>query len=884
MNMNKPIPPKLAEKLLIFFLRDDLAEEVTGDLEEKFYLQIEKKSVFLAKLNYWYQVINYIRPFAIQDKQSQSSIHIDMFQNYFKIAWRNLLREKMYSTIKIGGFALGIAACFLIALFIRDELSYDTQYVEGDRIYRVIENYDFPDESGKHVWFPAPLAEVLVQDFPEIEQSVRFNFGRLFGAGDNEFRVSDQQRTNHESGFVFADKDILEIFELPLVFGESEQALSQTNSIVLTKRKADKYFPNQNPVGKTVLISNISEDPFTIGGVIENLPENTHLSFDFLITMEGREFWPGEQTFWRANNYHTYIKVRQSTNPIELAAKIKSVLYDYMVPAFQETGRIGIEERIEAVNFELQPVSEIHLYSSEIEDALSHGDIRFVWMFGGIAGFILIIASINFVNLSTAKSANRAVEVGLRKTVGSFRSNLISQFLTESFVYSLVAFIVGLFLAWALLPYFNVLADKTLAIPWLEWWLIPSIIGSIIIVGLLSGIYPSFYLSSFKPIQVLKGSISSGSKSSGLRSTLVIFQFTTSLVLIIGTLIIYRQTDYILNKQLGFNKDQVIVVDGAQSLGTNIETFKEELTKLAEVSSVSISDYLPVSESKRNGNNFWKIGTVEEKDPASGQMWRIDHDYLPTMGIELSEGRNFSREIASDSQAVLINEKMIADLELENPIGKEITNSGEIWTVIGVVEDFHFESLREDISGIAMAMGGEHGTISIKVSSNEVSSVIPMITNIWNSFSPNQIIRYSFLDQRFAVMYNDVLRMGIILTSFAIFAILVACLGLFALSAFMVEQRSKEISIRLVLGASLSSIFNLLTFNFLRLILISLFISVPISWYIMDKWLTDFEYRIGIGWDIFLIAGICTALVALFTISYQSIKAGLMNPVESLKS
>lgn len=884
MNFNKPIPPKLAEKLLLLFLRKDLAEEVTGDLEEKFYLQLKKKSVFKAKINYWYQVINYLRPFAIQEKKSSTSIHFDMFRNYFKIAWRSLLKEKMYSTIKIGGFAVGIAACFLIALFIKDELSYDKQYMAKDQIYRVIESYDFEDQKGKHVWFPAPLADVLVQDFPEIEQAGRFNYGKLFGAGDNEFQVSDQARTFHEEGFVYADKEILEIFELSMVLGDSKKALSQPNSIVLSKRKADKYFPNQNPVGKTVFVRNISEEPLTIGGVMENLPPNTHLNFDFLVTMEGRDFWPGEQTFWRANNYHTYVKVREGTNSAELASKMKSVMYDYMLPAMQETGRVGIEERIESVEFELQPVSDIHLYSSEIQDALPHGDIRFVWMFGGIAGFILIIACINFINLSTAKSANRAVEVGLRKTVGSFKSNLISQFLTESFVFSLAAFIVGLFIAWAILPYFNILSEKTLSIPWTEWWLLPSVILSVVFIGLLSGLYPSFYLSSFKPIEVLKGSISSGSKSSGLRSTLVVFQFTTSLVLIIGTLIIYRQTDFILNKQLGFNKEQVLVVDGAQSLGTDIQTFKQELLGLAEVSSVSISDYLPVSETKRNGNSFWKIGEVEEKDPATGQMWRIDHDYLPTMGIELANGRNFSREMASDSQGVIINEKMVADLELENPIGKEITNSGEIWTIVGVVENFHFESLREDISGIAMAMGGEHGTIAIRVSSNEMTSVIPSITNIWNKLSPNQTIRYSFLDQRFAVMYNDVLRMGLILTSFSIFAILVACLGLFALSAFMVEQRSKEISIRLVLGASLSSIFNLLTFNFLRLIFISLILSIPIAWFVMDKWLADFEYRIGIGWDIFLIAGVGTALVAIFTISYQSIKAGLMNPVESLKS
>lgn len=884
--MSSPLhtPPKLAERFLLLFLRDELAEEVLGDLDEKFYSELLKKSPFKAKFNYWYQVFNYARPFAIQKKQTQTSIHFDMFQNYFKIAWRNLYKQKMFSFIKIGGFALGIAACLLIALFIKDELSYDKQYQDVDQIYRVVSAFNNDGELEKDVWFQAPFADVLLQDFPEIEQSGRINMVRLFGAGENELRISDQLRSTHEQGFVYVDQDILDIFRLPMVYGVRDKALSQPNSIVFTKSKADKYFPNENPIGKTVYVSNVSDDPLIIGGVIEDLPENSHFKFDFLITMEGREFWPGEQTFWRANNYHTYIKVREGTDPVELSEKLKSIMDTYLRPAYEETGRVGFEEDMKNAWFELQPVSDIHLHSSGIGDGLSHGDIRFVWMFGGIAAFILIIACINFINLSTAKSANRAVEVGLRKTVGSYKGNLISQFLTESFVYCLAAFVVGLLLAQTLLPYFNVLADKSLVIPWTDWWLLPTIALSTIIVGIIAGIYPSFYLSSFKPVDVLKGSISSGSKSAGLRSTLVVFQFTTSIVLIIGTLIIYRQSDFILNKQLGFDKEQVLVIEGAQTMGADAQTFKQELLSLSNVSSVSISDYLPVSETKRNGNGFWKAGKVEEESPVYGQFWRIDHDYVPTMGIEIAAGRNFSIEMATDSQAVIINETLAKELGLEDPIGKEITNSGYIWTVIGVVQDFHFESLREDISGICMAIGSNQGTLAVRVSSEEMASIIPVITNLWNQFSPNQSIRYSFLDQRFAVMYNDVLRMGLILTSFAVFAILVACLGLFALSAFMVEQRSKEISIRLVLGASLTSIFNLLTFNFLRLVFISLAISIPIAWYVMEKWLSDFEYKVGIGWDIFLIAGVGTALVAALTISYQSVKAAFMNPVDSLKS
>ena len=885
MKPNTSIPPPLAQRFLRWFLRGDLAEEVQGDLEEQYYGMLEKTSPFRAKLNYWYQVGHYLRPFAIRKSKVYHPNHYAMFQNYFKVGWRNLTKQKMYSSIKIGGLALGIAACLLIALFIQHELRYDKHYPDADRIYRVIAVYNEKGEIMKGIHFPAPMASALKDDFPEVEAAGRFLSSELFGAGSKEVRRADKIENTYEEGFIYADQELLEILQPHFVNGDLSHALNEPNTIAISKSKADKYFPEEDPLGKTLILNENEMKPYKIGGVFEDFPTTSHLQYDFLLTMTGTEFWPGEQTYWRANNYYTYIKVFPGTDAAQLASKItEGTIKNYFLPSMQEAGRADAEEFTNNFSIELQPVSDTHLRSAEIYDRLSHGDIRFVWLFGAIAGFILIIACINFINLSTAKSANRAKEVGLRKVVGSFRINLINQFLTESLLFSFLSFVLALLLAWLLLPYFNELSAKSLVFPWHEWWFFPLITAAAVFVGLMAGIYPSFYLSGFKPIQVLKGGLSRGSKSSKMRSVLVIFQFTTSIVLIIGTFIIYQQMNFILNKKVGFDKEQVLLLQGANTMGEQLPTFKNELLKLSDVENVSVSDYLPIAGTKRNQNGFWKEGKTNEDTSVGGQIWRVDQDYIKTMGINIVEGRDFKVEMASDSQAVVINQTMAKELGLDDPIGQRITNGGDIWQVIGVIEDFHFETLKEDIRPLCLVIGNSSLVVSVKVNTTDMRRLLASVTSVWDQFSPNQAIRYTFLDESFAMMYADVQRMGRIFTSFAILAIIVACLGLFALSAFMVEQRSKEISIRLVLGASLSNIFRLLTQNFLRLVLISFVIAIPLAWYMMQKWLEDYEYRIQIGWDVFLLAGLLAVLIAILTISYQSIRAALMNPVDNLRA
>ncbi len=809
-----------------------------------------------------------------------------MFKNHLKIAWRNIGKDKMFTTIKIGGFAIGIAACILIFLFIRNEISYDTYNTKKDQAYRVIGEIMFNGEKTRHVFFPSPFSKALSNDYPEIEKSGRFLKHELLSPVGKELRTIDQTQSTFEDEFVFVDPSLLDILDIPLILGNRENALSAPNSIVISKRKADKYFPDGNALGKLIILDDDIDNPYTIGGVMEATSTNSHFKYDFLITKAHHEFWEGESTNWLSSNYANYVLLKSDVDVAALEKKLMQIFDKYAAPALQgNASEKEIQEMRNSSRFILQPITDIHLRSVNIHDNLSHSDIRFVWLFGGIAIFILILACINFINLSTAKSANRAKEVGLRKTVGAFRLSLITQFLIESIIFSCISFALGVLLAWILLPFFNEIASKELYMPWDDFWFLPVITVVSIVVGIIAGIYPSFYLSSFKPVDVLKGSLSSGSKSRSLRSGLVIFQFSVSVILLIGTLVIYRQMDYILNKELGYNKDQVLIIKGTNSLGDKVMTFKEELLSLSGINQVSISDYLPITETKRNSNSFWKEGLVGENKGIAGQMWRVDEDYIKTLGMKLEKGRNFSINRSNDIESgAIINQKMVEQLGLINPVGKKITNGGQTFEVIGVVENFHFDSLKESILPLCMAIGNSSSIVSARMDTDSSENLIKSVTTIWNKLSPNQSIRYTFLDQRFAVMHKDIRRLGIIFNSFALFALFVACLGLFALSAFMVEQRNKEISIRMVLGASHFTIYKLLSTDFLKLVSISVVVASPIAWFVMRRWLEDFAYKVTLNWQIFVWCAILVTIIAILTVSYQSIRATFIKPLKSLRT
>ena len=730
------------------------------------------------------------------------------------------------------------------------------------------------------------MAFVIENEFPEIESAGRIMPNQLFyGAGNNQLMSAEKMESTYEEGFTYADQKILDILKLPMVYGDRKTALSKPNSIVLSREKAEKYFPGENPVGKVMYLNNDKSKPYAVGGVMENFPSNSHLGWNFFLTLTGVEFWPGEQTTWRASNYEVYVLLKPGAHIEQLEKKMTSVLIQkYILPSMKEAGQADAENIAKAGFLKLQPIRDVHLKSYDIQDAYTHGDIRFVWLFGSIALFILVLACINFINLSTAKSANRAKEVGLRKVVGSQRQNIIRQFLTESIIYSVISFIVGIGLAMLLLPYFNSVAAKALTIPWKEWWYLPIITVSAVLVGIAAGIYPSYYLSAFKPVRVLKGDVSRGSKNSVLRNSLVVFQFTTSIVLIVGTFVIYSQMKYILNTRLGYDKDQVLLLQSTHTLGDQVKPFKNELEKLANVKSVSVSDYLPVTGTKRNGNSMYNEGKTSEESGVGTQVWIGDDDYINTLGMKIIKGRNFSMERQADSMSVVINQTLADKLGIMEPDGRRITNGWEIFTVVGIMEDFKYESMKMSVQPLLLRPGNSNSIVSVKVSTTDMAAVLTAVTGVWKKFAPNQSIRYTFLDERFGNMYADVRRTQKIFTSFAVLAIIIACLGLFALSAFMAEQRRKEVGIRKVLGASVTQVTSLLSRDFIRLVLVALVIACPIAWWAMDKWLQDYVYRVNLSWWIFAAAGLLVIVIALLTVSFQSIQAAIRNPVKTLRS
>ena len=715
-----------------------------------------------------------------------------MIKNYLKIAWRNLLKNKVFSLINIIGLSFGVAACILISVYIIHESSYDKHVANSSNIYRMIGQYLIDGRIRESIHFSANMAPTVLHDFAEVENSGRLMENSLFyGAGSNEIRIAGQQMQHHEEGFTYADQSIIDILDIQMVYGDASSALSEPNTMVISETISKKYFGNSNPVGKVIYLNNNNDTPFRINGVMQDFPSNSHLDYTFLITLKGVEFGEGEQTRWTQNNYFTYIVLKEGVDVIQFEKKMSNrLINDYILPASREAG-FAVPDDIEEKYFvKTQALTDINLYSKNVDyEASTRNDIKIIWIFGVVALFILAIASINFVNLSTAKSANRAKEVGVRKVVGAPKRYLIGQFLTESVLLSLISFALGLGIAWLMMPLFNSASGKALSLPFTSFLFVPLLILSALAVGLLAGLYPSFYLSRFRPVSVLKGKLSSGSKSSAIRSGLVVFQFTISIILIIGTLIVNRQMDFILNSKIGFDKEEVVQLYGTNILEDRIDTFKNELENINGVARVTISDYLPIEGTKRNNNGFVNEGRDNIDETVGAQSWIIDEDYLETLGMRLVEGRNFDINKVSDDETTIINQAMAEKLNLEQPLGKKISRYGRLYEVIGVVEDFNYNSMKQEVQPLCFFRGMSPSIISLKASAGNMTSLLDEVEKKWNAFSPNMAFRYAFMNDSFAKMYDSVTRIRTIFMSFSILAILVACLGLFALSAFMVEQR-----------------------------------------------------------------------------------------------
>ncbi len=885
--MKEAKPSRLFLRFFQLFCDPRLVEDIEGDLLERFEIRVRKKGQRKARWLFIRDVLQLFKPGIIRNFSGiQKLNNYDMFKNYFKTARRNLLRHKVYSTIKIGGFAIGIAVCILISLFIKDELSYNQHIKDQEQIFMVVKEFHEDGDINKYTWFAPPFAQSMKDEFPEVELAGRMLFG--FGAGDANLRKAGEITNYYEDGFAYADPSVMEIFDFPMVYGDLKTALSEPQSMVITKSKAELLYPGINPIGEVVYIDDNTDKPYKIAGVMEDLPENSTVKFNYLWSLKNRELWPNEQQSWGSSNYQVFVKLRADANAADLGERIKKLDEKYYLPMLKKSGIADAEAFVNTIHYSLLSMGDIHLYSADVEDPFTKSDIKYVIIFGLIASFILGLACINFINLSTAKSANRAKEVGLRKTIGSGRGQLVTQFLAESVLYSGLSFVFALGLSSLLLPYFNQLAHKSIAMPWTNVWFLIIILVSAVLIGLLAGLYPAFYLSGFKPAAVLKGKLARGSKGSGLRNTLVVVQFTASIILIIGTFVVYNQMEYILNQKVGFDKEQVLVLQSPYLLGDNIQNFKNELETMPTIESISFTGYLPISRTMRNGNTWWKDGRTKLDPATNGQNWMVDYDYINTLGMKLVAGRNFDKDIKSDSAGLIINQSFAKAFNIEdNPIGQRITNRSSnsfTYTVIGVVEDFHFESFTQELSPLAMTLAQNYSTATIKLSTTDLAATLKQVEETWAGMAPGQPFISDFLDRQFKEMYVGVTRIRNILTAFAVLAVIIACLGLFGLSVFMVEQRGKEISVRLALGAKTQQIVTLLSTSFMKPILLAMILATPIAWYVMKEWLAGFEYNAGLSITLFVWASASALLIALITISFQSVKAALTSPVQGLRN
>ncbi|MDB5135470.1 MAG: cell division protein FtsX [Mucilaginibacter sp.] len=662
----------------------------------------------------------------------------------------------------------------------------------------------------------------------------------------------------------------------------------QPHSLVISEYIAKKYFNSIDVIGKTLRLDNT--DDYKITGVIKNMPPQSHLHFNLLKAMSG--YADSRNTNWINVNYLTYLLVHKGTTQRDLDNYLSATTKKYAEPLLQSfihTSIADLENKGDHFRFVTIPLTKIHLYSTLTQEQELSGNIQYVYMFIIIAVFILLVACINFMNLSTARSAGRSKEVGVRKVLGSSRGTLIYQFLIESILTSFIALVIALFIASLMLPYFNHLSDKEISLNLVSnTWLLPfSIIGTLVI-GITAGAYPAFFLSAFQPIQVLKGKLASGFKGSWLRNSLVIFQFSTVIMLIVGTLVIYSQLNYIRNKKLGYNREQVLVLQNTYSLSQHANSFKQDVLKLAGVKSGTMTPYLPTSKNT-NTEVYGKNAAMSPGQSTALETWYIDEDYIPTLGMEMAAGRSFTKGILTDSSAVIINETAARMLGYnKNPLDEKIFRGGGVsMNIIGVVKDFNSGSLRNKIEPLILRLSEQRGGMAFRIDTKNVPGLISQIQTLYHTADANmagQPFIYSFLDDDFNHLYKSEQNTGKIFMSFAFFAILIACLGLFGLITYAAEQRTKEIGIRKVLGASVSSIVTMLTSDFLKLVGIAAVISFPITWWAMTRWLQDFAYRTSISWWVFAVAGLLAILITVVTVSFRAIKAALTNPVTSLRS
>lgn len=800
-----------------------------------------------------------------------------MIKNYIKVAIRNILKYKFFSAINILGMTIGLSACLLITLYVIDELSFDQFHKNADRIYQVGLHGKIGDQDIRTANTCPPMSKALVSEIPEIESSTRIApyYGQpAIKYGDLSFA---------EEKVFFVDSNFFDFFSFKLLEGDSKTALREPQSVVLTTEMEKKYFGDKPGLGELLIIGSENKT-YKVTGIVESAPSNSHFVYNVLVSAASSERLQSE--IWLNNNMFTYFTLRENASVDQVNSKFEDLVVKYIGPELERFMGATLKQMREGggeYGYFSTKLTDIHLRSTAQDGLEAAGNITYVYFFASIGIFILVIACINFMNMSTAKSAGRAKEVGLRKTLGSLRGQLINQFLSESIIYSLVAVILSIAVSYLLLPYFNLLSGKELDISsYGSPLFIVGFAGMILFVGLLAGSYPAFYLTSFNAVEVLKGKVRAGMKSKGVRSILVVFQFALSIFLIIFTTVVYQQISFMQEKNLGIDKNNILVVENANRLGSNKEAFRNALLQQTGIEKTSYTNN--TFPGVNNTTVFKEAGSAQ--DHIMG-LYYADYDHQDVMKFEMASGRYFSKDFPSDSTAIILNEAAVRefnfpDLENAEVLYNDGGDGNKKYKLIGVVKNFNFESFRTQVRPLAIMLTKSSINLMIRYHGSSADAV-QKLEELWKQYANNEPLDYTFMDQNFDKLFRAEQRMGEVFSVFAGLAIFVACLGLFALSAFTSEQRTKEIGIRKAMGASSMSLTMLLSKEFTQLVLIAFVPAAALGWYVANSWLQGFAYRIDINPVIVVLSGVAAFIIAWLTVSFQSIKASLSNPVNSLR-
>ncbi len=869
--------PKIPKWFFRWYCKRELYEEMHGDLEEFYIDRLKVQGKFRADLWYCYNVLRCCQPYAWKNLESQSNSNIGMVRNFYLSAVRNLVKNKSYSLISILGLTIGISSFIFISLYIVNELSYDRFHTHHENIYRVSNKAIIRGEPNEQATTGAPMGKVMEESYPEVKKATRLmkSGPLLIGQGDYKFS---------EENILFADQAFLDVFDFRLLKGNPLNALKQPKSVVLTEAYAQKYFGERNPVGQFITVEEDTTH-YLVTGVVESAPANSHIQYDMLVSLSTKDFANTDR--WIGRSLHTYVVLEDGSSPDMLSQKMHEIFYKYMAPEISYYTGMPISEweaSGNSVSFKLTAIKDIHLHSEAQGELEPLGNLNHIYVFGLIGLIVLFMAIFNFINLAIAHSANRAREVGVRKVIGSTKNALIYQFLLESTMVVLLGTILAAFVVITFTPFFTQLVGKELAFgidsSYLVW---PVLAGMTIFIGLLSGLYPSLVMASYKPIQVLKSGLFKGHKSGWLRNTLVALQFIASIVIIISTLTVYRQIDFMLSKNLGYSKDQVLVIKRAGWLADNLEPFKNDLLSLSNVSAVSSSKTIP---GKR-----YDLRSYRRPDNPETYLFlnnQVNYDYLEMMGLELVAGRFFSRSYGADSNAVVLNESAVRAFDFDDPIGEPLSSSfkkGRPLKVIGVVKDYNVESLHKSVSPISIELDLESNDfLSIRINSDpNIPVTLGQIQDAWLKHSNEKPFQYFFLDQEYERLYQSEVTTGRILLVFSTLSIFVASIGLIGLIAFTTLIRRKEIGIRKILGAKLMLLIQMLTKDTVILLSIATLIAWPIAYLATEYWLQDFANRVAISFWFYIISVLIVGAIVGLVISFHTVKASMRNPVESLR-